>query len=320
MLNIIIERCEHIFFFNQQQQEQQQEQQQQMLDQQQAEVFDEKIYQLPSFLESLSYVCNEIDDELPEGSVQTLEKLIILTIEMYPKLKKRYSKHLCLAILSLFTSISIKKSRFYPDFLSRSVYQSLIRIFSCKTNYYFMQVEQEDRQEGSEQVGFKNKQTFVTSMDYKDLWHNLLNICQYDDLGSTNILTVYDKRQLISLIYDEYVDAIISILNKLDFNATRTDKDQQNMELSDFASSNPIHGLKPRRPRDFEILINLVDFTRELLIDNNFNLFHKWMFKFIKEIITFSNNFPFISAFYKLNTLAMRIAIKIDYFAVEFLF
>lgn len=38
------------------------------------------------------------------------------------------------------------------------------------------------------------------------------------------------------------------------------------------------------------------------------------MLKFSKEIILLSSRFPLISGFYKLNTLCMKIAIKIDYF------
>jgi DNA-dependent protein kinase catalytic subunit len=307
MLNIIIERCEQIFFLSQQQQ------QQQTHEQQQTEIFDEKIYQLPSFLESLSYVCNEIDGELPEGCVQTLEKLVILTVEMYPKLKKRCGKLLCIAILSLIVSVRIKKSLYYPDFLTTTIYQCLMRIFSCKTNYYYVQDERDDS-EADQLSGFKNKQSSTMSMDYMDLFKNLLDLSQYDELGLIN-MTIYDKKHLIALIHDEYVESVLKILKKLDLNATRVEN-QTTDETTGFASSNPIHGLKPQRPRDFEILINLVDFTRELLIEANLKLFDKWMFRFVREIIVYCNNYPFISAFYKLNTLAMRIAVKIDYFNV----
>ena len=65
MFNIIVEICDRTFFLGQQQQHA-------------AEIFDEKVYQLPSFIESLAYVCDQIDDSLPEGSVFTLEKLILL--------------------------------------------------------------------------------------------------------------------------------------------------------------------------------------------------------------------------------------------------
>lgn len=38
------------------------------------------------------------------------------------------------------------------------------------------------------------------------------------------------------------------------------------------------------------------------------------MLKFSKEVILLSSRFPLISGFYKLNTLCMKIATKIDYF------
>lgn len=97
MFNIIIDICERTFFLNQNQDEQASI----------TEIFDEKIYQLPSFIESLAYVCNQIDDNLPEGSIFVLEKMVILAIDSYPKLIKRYSYQISLAIAHLFISIQI---------------------------------------------------------------------------------------------------------------------------------------------------------------------------------------------------------------------
>ena len=57
---------------------------------------------------------------------------------------------------------------------------------------------------------------------------------------------------------------ILKIMKKLDLNAvkiegeTETNANQSALNVS----SNPIAGLKPTKPRDFEILVNLVDFTR----------------------------------------------------------
>ena len=60
-----------------------------------------------------------------------------------------------------------------------------------------------------------------------------------------------------------------------------------------------------------------VSFLRQLLLKKHFELFEKWMFKFSKEIIVLSSKYPLISGFYKLNTLCMKIAIRIGYFSVS---
>jgi len=132
MFEIIITICERTFFLNMQQDQQ--------LHAQQADIFDEKIYQLPSFIESLSCVCNQIDENISETSINILEKLVVLAIDSYPKLIKRYNYQISLAIARLFLSIQMGSQQvFYAEFVSKIVYQSLIRIFSYKTNYYLQQ-------------------------------------------------------------------------------------------------------------------------------------------------------------------------------------
>ena len=53
-------------------------------------------------------------------------------------------------------------------------------------------------------------------------------------------------------------------------------------------------------------------------MQKHFELFEKWLYKFSKEVILLSSKYLLISGFYKLNTLCMRIAIKIGYFNVSF--
>lgn len=278
MFNTIIGICERTFFLNQQSNSQ---------GQGMTEIFDEKIYQLPSFIESLAYVCNQICDDIPEGSVFTLEKLVLLSIDSYPKLIKRYNHQISLAIARLFLSIQQGKASFYTEFVSRIVYQSMIRIFSYKTNY-FLQQDQYDSLQGNsdrsdeppqEEENAMAKNFYnVTSTDYVMFWSNLLNLSEFQELNNSMEITVNDKKKLISIIYDEFVESLIKIMKKLDLNAVKMENSEQQVndimntsinqnELS--VSSNPIAGLRPTRPKDFEILINLVDFSKYAKIKNN---------------------------------------------------
>ena len=177
MFAIIIERCELIFFKSQQNSSSTYQPVQQM-----NEIFDEKIYQLASFIESISYICNEIDEMLPEGSIYTLEKLVILGIDNYPKLVKRYNRAISVSIIRLLISIQLNKSTYYKDFTAKIIYQSLIRIFSHKT-VYRVQMEQQQQQNGNYQTDINT----ITSKDYVELWSNLLNLKQYEDLNSCGI-------------------------------------------------------------------------------------------------------------------------------------
>lgn len=321
MFVVIIERCENIFFTKQEDGPSQSTN----------EVFDEKIYQLPSFIESISYICNEIDDLLPEGSINTLEKLVILAIDNYPKLIKRYNRAISISLVRLLISIQLNKSVYYRDFTSKIIYQSLIRIFSYKTVYRVQFEQQQQIKDTYYTQKYQTDINTITSKDYVELWSNLLNLNQYEELNAAGI-NAEEKKKLMKIIYDEYMESIMKIINKLDLNAIKsvhdslvaqnqspTKQKQQGTEVNennDFLSSNPLNNLKANRPRDFEILINLVEFTRDLLSNKHLKLFEKWLYKFSKEIIVLSSKYPFISGFYKLVTLCMRISIKIGYFNV----
>lgn len=270
MFNIIIEICERTFFFNQQQQ---QSTEPYNHSNPSSELFDEKIYQLPSFIESLAYVCNQLEDTLPEGSVAILEKLVVLAIDCYPKLLKRHGYQTSLAIAHLFIAIQIGKPKLYTEFIARIVYQSFIRIFSYKTSY-FLQEDSAQISEGHNDMNSDingNDETEashnvfnITCTDFIQFWSTLLNLSEFKELNTIGI-HVNEKRKLVMVVYDEILGALVKIMKKLDLGLEDEAKSQHQVETGGVdASSNPVSGLKPLRPKDFEILINLVDFARYL--------------------------------------------------------
>lgn len=256
MFSIIVDICERTFFLNQNQNQSESTTT--------TEIFDEKIYQLPSFIESLSSVCNQIDGNLPEGSLNILEKLVILSIDSYPKLIKRYNHQISSAIASLFLAIQLGKSGIYAEFISRVIYQSMIRIFSYKTSYFLDQAGNEPGQVNDEQ---NQKNPFnVTSSDYVMFWSNLLNLSEFKELN----YSINDKKKLTGVIYDEFIEALIKVMKKLDLNAVKVENSEEVNQSELTASSNPMSGLKPLRPRDFEILVNLVDFSKYFVFKKKF--------------------------------------------------
>lgn len=249
MLNIIVDICDRNFLSADSTQN--------------SDIYDEKIFQLSSFIESLACVCSQIDS-FSEGSLNTMEKLVILAIDCYPKLVKRYNNQISLAIASLF--LAVKRTSFSDEFISRIIFHSLIRIFSYKTLYSFQ--EESGTDEADEPA---SSVIFVTSLDYVKLWSNFLSLHEFSDLKSENL---DDRKKIVETIYNEYVESIIKIMNKLDLAAIKNDgsevisSEQESMEKSQndlSISSDPISGLKPQKPKDFEIFINLVDFTKYFL-------------------------------------------------------
>lgn len=243
MLNIIVDICDRNFLSANLAQD--------------SEIYDEKIFQLSSFIESLSCVCSQIDS-CTEESLNTMEKLVILAIDCYPKLVKRYNNQISLAIGSLF--LAIQQTSFSYEFISRIIYHSLIRIFSYKTLYSIQ--EESDVNENTES---SNSVLITTSLDYVKLWSNLLSL---GELSVSKIENLDSKKKIIEIIYNEYVESIIKIMNKLDLAASKKEANEGEEEamdktLDDIAvSSDPVIGLKAQKPKDFEIFINLVDFTK----------------------------------------------------------
>jgi hypothetical protein len=117
-------------------------------------------------------------------------------------------------------------------------------------------------------------------------------------------------------------NTLTGIYNYIKFRYDNSVKINDNESTHESAAFNPNGGggLKASRPRDFDILVNLVDFSKELLMQKHFNLFEKWIYRFSKEIIKLSSAHSHISGFYRLNTLCMKISIKIDFFKVSFNF
>ena len=55
--------------------------------------------------------------------------------------------------------------------------------------------------------------------------------------------------------YDEIIDSILHIVERLDLS---TEKDEAN----DTATTDPVFGMRPVKPKDFLIFYNLVDFCQ----------------------------------------------------------
>jgi DNA-dependent protein kinase catalytic subunit len=76
----------------------------------------------------------------------------------------------------------------------------------------------------------------------------------------------------------------------------------------------PVTGLLPSVPRDFQIFINLVDLCRSLLPEVDAAMFEQWVLPFGREVIVASSSHPLVSGFYKLLGTCLTLCKKIGYF------
>jgi hypothetical protein len=207
----------------------------------------------------------------------TLERLITFAIDNYPKLSKRYNLLISLAIVRLFIAVQFRRGvSLYNEFVARVVYQSLVRTFSYKTTYAVRQDdsygssmrfvdEYADEQSSDSSMSPTQRNIYnITSNDYLPFWSTMLNLTEFKELN----VHVSKRRKLLAIIYNEYIESCLKIMKKLDLSTVRAagspeeQEQQRQVGQSESVSSNPVLDLRATRPRDFEILVNLVDFSR----------------------------------------------------------
>ncbi|XP_055874578.1 DNA-dependent protein kinase catalytic subunit-like [Biomphalaria glabrata] len=293
MFNEMVSQCEHQFLGK-------------------LEEIEDKLMSLPSYLISLANIISQIDSvSLPNSLV--LEKLMVLLMEHIPKVNQSQQFYCVKSILILLLCLK-RKPTVFQQILTSVVYQSLIRTCS-----HPVVAETSQTDENLDEYGIKK----ISYKDYISLWATLLGSCQMkvttQDLSAEDF-TLAERDELTHSIYNEIMTAILKILNKLDLEATTSedsDKADAQSEVSgdkETLSADPIFGLVAKRPKDQLILINIVDFSRDLLVHHQRHRFKNWVYTFTYSAIVLSTKHPLVSGFYKLLCTVMTVVCKLKYF------
>ncbi|XP_052761107.1 DNA-dependent protein kinase catalytic subunit-like isoform X2 [Mya arenaria] len=271
--------------------------------------FDNKLHNLASYLESLASIVQEVDNVM-ETQAGSLEALLVLMLENVPNIHTK--KHfLCVrAILALLLALMPKWTTF-SQVLSGFVYQSLLRTFS-----HTPVLESEEEGEGTTDVGLERK---ITYKDFMETWAGLLDAPNIKEFAAADI-SLETRLQLTEAIYGEIITAILKMLDKLDLAASSGDGSDEGSGVTEDAeetSADPLHGVQARRPRDFQIFINLVDFCNDLLPMKHYQLFETWILPVSHRLILLSTDHPLASGLYKLLSVCMKIANKLHFFQTQ---
>ncbi|XP_054250756.1 DNA-dependent protein kinase catalytic subunit [Indicator indicator] len=287
-----------------------------------AETIDDHMYQLPSFLQSIASVVVHIDT-IPEAYTPVLEHLVVLQINNFPQYSEKMQLICCRSIIKVFLALSGKGPVLW-SFISTVVHQGLIRIFSKPIPFSkdFWGQETSGSEESLEAGEFGTGRSKVpTYKDYLYLFRSLLNCgtmkeCVFED---ESFLTENSALQSLNrLLYDEFINSLLKIIEKLDLTVQKLDVNEQDENETDSAlvgpTSDPASNLRPAKPTDYIAFINLVEFCREILPEKHVEYFSPWLYSFGYELIIHSTRLPLISGFYKLLSVTMKIAKKIKYF------
>uniref|UniRef100_A0A2K6UN33 DNA-dependent protein kinase catalytic subunit n=1 Tax=Saimiri boliviensis boliviensis TaxID=39432 RepID=A0A2K6UN33_SAIBB len=284
----------------------------------QTDIGDDRVYQMPSFLQSIASVLLYLDT-VPEIYTPVLEHLVVMQIDSFPQYSPKMQLVCCRAIVKVFLALAAK-GPVLRNCISTVVHQGLIRICSKPVVLPKAESESEDhRASGEVRTG---KWKVPTYKDYVDLFRHLLSSDQMMDsiLADEAFFSVNSSHQSLShLIYDEFVKSVLKIVEKLDLTLeTQTVPEQENGDEAPgvwvIPTSDPAANLHPAKPKDFSAFINLVEFCREILPEKQVEFFEPWVYSFSHELILQSTRLPLISGFYKLLSITVRNAKKIKYF------
>ncbi|ETE68703.1 DNA-dependent protein kinase catalytic subunit, partial [Ophiophagus hannah] len=289
-----------------------------------AETIDDHVYQLPSFLQSIASVIFHLDT-IPEIYTPVLERLMIVQIDSFPQYSSRMQTACCRSIVKVFLALAAKGPVLW-SFMSTVVHQGLIRICSkplvFSMDFFGKNISKSEESNSSGEVR-TGKWKVPTYKDYLDLFRTLLGCDTMKDILLADDVCLTENSPLQSLnrlLYDELIKSVIKIIDKLDLTVQKQNINEEKDGSEGDAhlaipTSDPAANLQPSKPKDYSAFINLVEFCREILPDKHIKYFEPWIYSFGYELIIQATHLPFISGFYKLLSIAMKIAKKTKYFA-----
>ncbi|XP_029447109.1 DNA-dependent protein kinase catalytic subunit isoform X2 [Rhinatrema bivittatum] len=288
-----------------------------------ADTEDDNVYQLPHFLQSIASVISHMDT-IPEVYTPVLERLLVVQIDSFSQYSAKMQSTCCRSIIKVFLALAGKGPVLW-NFISTVVHQGVIRVCSKpvalgKEGYGKGSPDSEEPP--AAEVVQTGKWKVPSYKDYLDLFRNLLNCDKMkESIFTDEAFSIIDSplQSLSRLLYDELVKSVLKIIEKLDLTVEKQNFGKQQDEADDdsalvIPTSDPAANLQPTKPKDFTAFVNLVEFCREILKDKHVEFFEQWVYSFGYELILQSTRLPLISGFYKLLSVAMKIANRIKYF------
>uniref|UniRef100_A0A4W5N3K6 DNA-dependent protein kinase catalytic subunit n=1 Tax=Hucho hucho TaxID=62062 RepID=A0A4W5N3K6_9TELE len=272
----------------------------------------DKVYQLPSFLDSIASVIIHLD-KIPEVYTPVLERLLVVQIDSFPQYSVRMQPTCTRAIVKVLVAMASKGPVFWSFISSVGELKKL-----SQTNVFSGTGTGGESAEASQMR--TGKWRVPSCRDYLDLFRGLLDCDHLKDTGfldrgfETQNATL---RSLSRLLYDELVKSILRIVEKLDLSVQKVNTEKEDDQVSSsmvLPSSDPTAHLLPNKPKDFTAFINLVDFCSELLLKKRLEYFGQWVYPLSHELILQSIRAPLVSGFYKLLSVSMEVAKRIKYF------
>ncbi|CAM4805641.1 unnamed protein product [Rotaria magnacalcarata] len=276
------------------------------------DIFDERFYGLPNLIDALSAIIIEMTN-IGEEFLGPLERLTVMTIDYYPRYQPKPQATTCSSVIKMILALQTKPNSYKP-FLSRIVTQALIRCCSHPLKST-VEEELENYEPNVSEDKLKSLLSIgktITYENYLPLWKSLLSVISLKEFD-TSAYPIFERQNMLVSLYDEIIESILHIIDRLDLSVEKEKQDGENHD-DETTTTDPIFGMRPVKPIDFQIFYNLVDFCQDLLPEQSPELFLKWIFRFLYDIIATSTKYPLVSGVYRFATFVMNICLKLDYF------
>ncbi|CAF1265723.1 unnamed protein product [Rotaria sordida] len=98
----------------------------------------------------------------------------------------------------------------------------------------------------------------ITYENYNPLWKSILSVTSLKEFD-TNVYSMFDQQNILVLLYDEIIDSILHIIDRLDLSVDKEKAEDENDE--DTRTTDLIFDMRPVKAKDFRFFFrNLVDF------------------------------------------------------------
>lgn len=245
----------------------------------------------PAFVQALSEIM-EHTAELSAIQISSLQNIIIELMKNFYFLSRVHHELVVTSLLKTFENLS-KLGTVLDDVLDKIIMQGVIWACSheikltANTNW-------ETQKDWKEHITFEN---------FIKLWLGLLAYSE-------------EQFEIKDRIYSHYMNALFAIIDKLDLSTKKRVFKDSNGQDQELYFCNPTLDLVPVKPKDFHIFFNVVDFYRDVLMQQNdkshINFFSKFINQFLKKMVAKAFEYPLVSGFLKFLELAFWISNKLN--------
>lgn len=252
----------------------------------------------PDYVQALSQIM-EFINELSGIQLSTLRNIIISLFRHFHLLSKAHHEITVNSLMHTFHNLLRLGDTILDDILEKVLLQGVI--WTCSHKLPFdAQNDWEHATNWKDQITFKS---------YLPLWNGLLIDTE---------ISSFNRPLIVCKIYDHMMKTLFNLLQKLDLTTKRRIYRDEFGNDQELFFCDPNYDLEPKRPKDFHLFFNLVDFYRDILkaqpMISHREKFSKWINQFIETIILMSIQYPLISGYLKLMQTALSITGRLNYF------